>query len=533
MLTYQQLQQAGCENSKGKINSNWIKSIKNTPLEIEIIQTTNFLPEDTKLNIRIYAIKYNITYHPKCYCGNPVMFNPTKRYNISLFSNFCSLQCATQSIERLQKTKLTNIKKYGHEFHQLTEQGKKQRQQTNLKKYGYITPAKNPQIREQIKQTNMIRYGHYNVFGSEYGKEKIREINLKKYGNQSFTTSTLNNETILKLNDPEWLKQQNHILKKSLKEISDELNCSIACVHQHFQKYDISVQRHSISSFEKQIKQFLIDLNIDVLPNKKINGISYDLIIPTHNLIIECNGIYWHSEFNSNRGKYYHLEKTINAETHGYQLIHIFENEWVYKQPIVKSILLHKLQKTNKIVYARNTTIKQLSNQYSKKFLEENHIQGGNVQNNLSYGLFYNEELLALLTLCKSRFDSNKQTHEITRFCIKRDYHIPGAFDKLFKHVIKNHNEIQQIVTFADRRWSNGNTYKKIFTFIGNTEPSYYYFKTNNCLKLFNRMQFQKHKLPTILEKYDASLTEWENMINNGYDRIWDCGNTKWLWKRK
>jgi len=41
-------------------------------------------------------------------------------------------------------------------------------------------------------------------------------------------------------------------------------------------------------------------------------------------------------------------------------------------------------------------------------------------------------------------------------------------------------------------------------------------------------MNFQKHKLKTILPTFDPTLTEWENMKNNGYDRIWDCGNGKW-----
>ena len=25
----------------------------------------------------------------------------------------------------------------------------------------------------------------------------------------------------------------------------------------------------------------------------------------------------------------------------------------------------------------------------------------------------------------------------------------------------------------------------------------------------------------------------WENMKNNGYDRIWDCGNLKYEWKKQ
>jgi hypothetical protein len=44
-------------------------------------------------------------------------------------------------------------------------------------------------------------------------------------------------------------------------------------------------------------------------------------------------------------------------------------------------------------------------------------------------------------------------------------------------------------------------------------------------------MEFQKHKLSKKLSIFDANKTEWDNMIVNGYDRIWDCGNRKFVWR--
>jgi DNA modification methylase len=32
-------------------------------------------------------------------------------------------------------------------------------------------------------------------------------------------------------------------------------------------------------------------------------------------------------------------------------------------------------------------------------------------------------------------------------------------------------------------------------------------------------------KIEDLLKKYDPSLTEYENMLANKWDRIWDCGN--------
>lgn len=35
-----------------------------------------------------------------------------------------------------------------------------------------------------------------------------------------------------------------------------------------------------------------------------------------------------------------------------------------------------------------------------------------------------------------------------------------------------------------------------------------------------------KHRLSSLLgDGYDSSLTEYNNMITNGFHRIWDCGH--------
>lgn len=38
-------------------------------------------------------------------------------------------------------------------------------------------------------------------------------------------------------------------------------------------------------------------------------------------------------------------------------------------------------------------------------------------------------------------------------------------------------------------------------------------------------VKYQKHKLNNILDNFDESKSEWDNMSMNGYNRIFDCGN--------
>lgn len=59
------------------------------------------------------------------------------------------------------------------------------------------------------------------------------------------------------------------------------------------------------------------------------------------------------------------------------------------------------------------------------------------------------------------------------------------------------------------------------------SKPSYFYIKGYNR---YNRLEYQKHKLAKKLETFDPSKTEKENMLNNGFGIIYDCGTLKMKW---
>jgi hypothetical protein len=129
------------------------------------------------------------------------------------------------------------------------------------------------------------------------------------------------------------------------------------------------------------------------------------------------------------------------------------------------------------------------------------------------------------MTFVKSRYDKKIQ-YEMSRFCNKLNYKITGGASKLFKYFVTKYSPIS-VCSYNDRRYFDGGVYEKLnFTIINNTSPCYFYIKNK---KLYNRMNFQKHKLKKLLSSYDPLLSEWENMKLNGYDRIWDCGNGKWV----
>ena len=109
------------------------------------------------------------------------------------------------------------------------------------------------------------------------------------------------------------------------------------------------------------------------------------------------------------------------------------------------------------------------------------------------------------------------------RYCSKIGYQIIGGTSKMLSYFIKKYKPTS-IITYADKRYSDGKFYEKIgFKKTNLSKPNYFYFKGNSGL--MSRIQFQKHKLKDKLDIFNPELTEWENMQLNGYDRIWDCGN--------
>ena len=172
-------------------------------------------------------------------------------------------------------------------------------------------------------------------------------------------------------------------------------------------------------------------------------------------------------------------------------------------------------------IYARKCTVKEVSSKEAKEFLEKNHLQGA-CNSKVNIGLYSGNTPVSLMTFGKPRY--NKQYEwELLRFCNALNTSVIGGAGKLLSYFVKTYNP-SSILSYANLRWSTGNLYEKLgFTLKGTSSPNYFYF--NEDFILHSRIEFQKHKLKDKLENFDPSLTESENMYNNGYRKIYDCGN--------
>ena len=282
---------------------------------------------------------------------------------------------------------------------------------------------------------------------------------------------------------------------------------------------------YGFSKVEREVSDFINDFtNVEL--NTKINNWEFDILCKNEKLAFEFNGLFWHSDKFKNKN--YHLNKTIMAEKNDLQLIHIFEDEWLYKKEIVKSRIKNLLKLSDKI-YARSCEIKEVSSKKCRLFLEENHIQG-NVNSKIKIGLYYNNELVSLMTfgsLRKNLGQSHKEdAYELTRFCNKLNTTVIGGASKLLKYFERNYNP-KEIISYADRRWSQGNLYESLgFMFLYSSTPNYFYVINN---KRENRFGYRKSIL--VKQGFDESKSERQIMQERGYSRIYDCGTLKFIKK--
>jgi hypothetical protein len=281
----------------------------------------------------------------------------------------------------------------------------------------------------------------------------------------------------------------------------------------------------NLSIGENEVRDFIEGLGFKT---EKINidKKEIDIYINEKKIGIEYNGLYWHSSAFKNRK--YHQNKTELCENNNIQLLQVFEDEWIYKKEIVKSIIRAKLGLSENHIYARKCEIMKIETKVCGKFLNENHLQGS-VGSNIKYGLYYNGELVSVMTFGKKRASMGVKTRivgefEMIRFANKLNTTVVGGASKLLKHFIKTNNPAS-ILTFADRRYSNGGLYKKLgFTHINNSNPSYYYFKQHGLKREF-RFKYRKDIL--VKDGFDPSKTEFQIMEERNYYRIYDCGCMK------
>jgi len=471
-------------------------------------------------------------------CGNETTFSFGK------YLDYCSYNCSNNAID-INKQRGESIKEAWKTF--AFDKRQLKTDETILEHYGTVENYHRNRI-EKSKKACLEKYGSTNWIQSEIGKTKFKQIIFGKYGVENVSQLEDVKTKIRKqinLNTYENLKRFQSIVKPLFKsenyhgnnktDLYDWLCCK--CGKPFKDYYDngaiprcLSCFPHTRSAIEGQIKEFLDNKHIQYIQTTKSilkNFKELDFYIKDKQLAIEVDGLYWHSEISGNKDKNYHLAKTLECEKMNIKLIHIFEDEIINKSTLIEQKLKHILGLIQKSIPARKCLVKEIDHRIKNKFMNKYHIQGED-KSAINLGLYYKNRLVAMMTFSKLR-KALGQIHkegswELSRYATIANFNIIGGAGKLLKHFERTYNPLK-LITYADRRWSQGNMYNQLGFNLDHISPPNYWYVLHNHRRRIHRFNFRKNVLKDKLKTFDSKLTEWENMQLNGHDRIWDCGN--------
>ncbi len=279
---------------------------------------------------------------------------------------------------------------------------------------------------------------------------------------------------------------------------------------------------------EDDIATYVGGLCSNVERNLLFDKTEFDIYVREKSFAIDYHGIYWHSENGSTLGhrrRLRHKTKADVAKANNIQLLQIYETEWLEHRSIVESMIARKLG-IAVTIGARKCSIIKLTHNVAYNFFLANHLQGGR-----SAALYLGLEHNGILVACASFSKYKDDVYELIRFCNLVKHSVTGGLSRLLRHAMR-YLDCKAIFTYVDRRYSiSAESYiKSGFKLLGVTKPGYAYIKG---ARLYNRIKFQKHKLNKVLEIFDDTKSESENMFANGYRRIWDAGHHRLILERQ
>lgn len=475
----------------------------------------------------------------------------------------------SKSLEVLQKIQNTNIERFGvsnvmqnGDIIKKSLENRSSSSESLKRSWGERTTEEKHAIQEKIKSTLKTRYGVEHALQSDNFREKAKSTFLRNYGVDHFmllpeyakgVSEKRSSSLEIKKQEERKLLEEKFGKLFSVEEACEILERHNTTVYAYYSDVLIrgtyssyieedklnllkQVERKGVSLKEKELVNFLKSLGEEVEENNKsiLKGKELDVYLPGKNLAIEFNGLYWHSDipkFSTDQipseeervfARKRHLEKTLACEENGIRLIHIFEDDWDTRRPIVESILRIALGKPLKKVFARKCKVKEIDNSIYKDFLIQNHLQGYS-KADLRIGLFFEGELLECCGILRKGNHTNNP--ELVRLCTKKNCQVIGGFSKLLKH-----SGFEIIDSYVDIGTFGGAGYRASgFVLEKVNPPTYFYTKGRSRIPryFFQRKEIQKQFQQGKLKYWNSEETEETNMYKNGYGRIWNCGTAK------
>ena len=469
--------------------------------------------------------------------------------------------------KRSAKAKETFLKKYGVDNPSKSKEIYDKVRKTNLERYGVECSAQAEVVKEKIKESNLKKYGVECSFQAEVVKDKIKATSLERYGVDNPSKSDIIKNRIVESNRKnlgvDYPMQSRDVLDKSmvtsLQKYGTEYPNQSDIVKQHIresnmEKYGVEhpaqsdmIKRQTIitnrerygvdytcliyqgklvgndSTYNRSFAKLLDNNSISYEREFLLQKYSYDFKVG--NVLIEINPTATHnthfSPYGECRiGKTYHKDKSKLAKDNGYHVIHVFD--WDDTDKVLR------LLKSRETVYARKCVVKVVDYRDTNEYLSSNHLQGTCKGQEIRLGLYYNNQLVSLMSFGKSRFNKNYE-YELLRYCAS--HNVVGGAEKLFKYFVDKYKP-KSIVSYCDTSKFSGKVYDTL---------GFKYVKTNSPRKHWYSKKEKRHITDGLLiwqgydrlfkENHGKGTSNEELILARGYLPVYDCGQSTYTWE--
>ena len=371
-----------------------------------------------------------------------------------------------------------------------------------IQQYGSVEAYNQYMIQKQ-KETSIKKYGCTNFAKTDLFKDKMRKTCVQKYG----------------VDNPMKVDEIKLKLSESCKE---KFGYDWPCM-----RPEARIGSWSDSRPNKQFYELLCNyLDPQIIQREfALGNKSYDFRVEKN--LIEINPSITHtstinifSTGDQGIDKNYHKNKSELAITNGYRCIHVWD--WDDQTKIIKLLLPRKR------VYARCCNCSNVTEDVVKTFLESYHLQGY-VRSTFNLGLFFNGDLVSLMTFGKPRYNKNCEW-ELLRYCSSCE--VVGGAEKLWKHFQSVVNP-KSVVSYCDLSKFTGSIYTRLgFDFIGSSISRHWVSLkdgqhiTDNLLRQrgFDQLLGSKYG------KHGKGTSNEELMLQNKFIEVWDAGQATYIW---
>lgn len=428
---------------------------------------------------------------------------------------------SSQSVVVKEKIKQSNLSKYGVEYSFQANGVKDKIKATNLKRYGVDNPSKSDIIKSRIVETNRKNLGVDYPMQSKDVMDKSRVTSLEKYGteypNQSDIVKQHIRDSCVSIYGVEYPAQSDEVKRKTVETNRKRYGVDYTCLV-FSGKY-----KGNDSSYNRSFAELLDNNNITYEREFLLEKYSYDFKVG--NTLIEINPTATHNTHFNPYGKNridvnYHRDKSKLAKDNGYNVIHVFD--WDDTSKVIN------LLKNRKIVYARKCDIREVDITECNQYLMVYHLQGKCSNQTIRLGLYYNNQLVSLMTFGKPRYNK-KYEYELLRYCAS--HNVVGGANKLFKYFVDNYKP-NSIVSYCDTSKFSGKVYDMLgFKIDTINSPSCHWYSikednhiTDNLLRMqgYDRLFKENHGKGTSNE---------ELILDRGYLPVYDCGQATYIWR--